>query len=166
MIIRPAQPSDAKDMVALLNQIIAVGGTTAHQEPYDEDKMLHHYIAAEGLISCQVAEIEGKVLGFQWIRWADPVQDSAPKDWGIIASFVDNNAAGKGLGQHLFRETLAATSQAGAVAIDATIRADNVPGLRYYGGLGFVDYDRLVGLPLSDGTVVDRVRKRFDVRPN
>lgn len=163
MIIRPALPSDATDMVVLLNKIITAGGTTAHQELFDEDKMLRHYIAADGLISCQVAEIAGNVLGFQWVRWADPVADGAPKDWGIIASFVDNDAAGKGLGQHLFRATRTAAAKAGVVAIDATIRADNVPGLRYYSGLGFTDYDRIVGSPLSDGTIVDRVRKRFDI---
>lgn len=162
MIIRPAIASDAPDMVVLLNMIIAAGSTTAHQKPFDEAEMLRHYIAPEGLVSCQVAEIDGKVLGFQWLGWAGQ-SDNMPKGWAIIASFVANEAAGKGLGQHLFRATVAAATNAGVTVIDATIRADNVPGLRYYSGLGFADYDRLVDVPLSDGAIVDRVRKRFDL---
>jgi ribosomal protein S18 acetylase RimI-like enzyme len=47
--------------------------------------------------------------------------------------------------------------------IDATIRADNTGGLAFYSRQGFVDYDRLVGVPLEDGTPVDRLRKRFDI---
>ncbi|WP_341367677.1 GNAT family N-acetyltransferase [Yoonia sp. BS5-3] len=163
MIIRPATAADAPDMVTLLNAIIEAGGTTAHQTLFDETTMLEHYIESDGLISCLVAEIEEVVLGFQWLRWAKPEQDGVPDDWAIIASFVANRAAGKGVGQHLFKATRTAASQAGVAAIDATIRADNTPGLRYYSGLGFVDYDRLTGLALSDGTIVDRIRKRFDI---
>jgi hypothetical protein len=45
---------------------------------------------------------------------------------------------------------------------DATIRADKYnSGLRYYKGLGFVDYDRLMDIPPRDGTRVDRIRKRL-----
>lgn len=161
MIVRPAVPMDAPDMVALLNQIIATGGTTAHQTPFDEAKMLHHYIAPTNPLSCQVAQVDGKVLGFQWLGWPDT--ENMPEDWAIIASFVATKAAGKGIGQHLFDATLSAAKSAGVSTIDATIRADNVPGLRYYGGLGFVDYDRVVDLPLADGTVVDRICKRFDI---
>ncbi len=47
--------------------------------------------------------------------------------------------------------------------IDATIRADNASGLAYYKAMGFTDWDVLRDVPLSDGRVVDRIRKRFDL---
>ena len=47
--------------------------------------------------------------------------------------------------------------------IDATIRADNTGGLAFYGRMGFTDYDCVAGVPLKDGTLVDRIRKRFDL---
>ena len=50
---------------------------------------------------------------------------------------------------------------AGVQTIDATIRADNVGGLKYYGGLGFTDYAEIPNLPLSDGTPVTRIRKKL-----
>ncbi|MFG5379981.1 GNAT family N-acetyltransferase [Yoonia sp. R2-816] len=163
MIIRDATAADAAQMTAILNEIIALGGTTAHQRPFDEDRMLHHYIAPSDPLSCQVAEDQGAILGFQYLGWPDPDEGYMPEHWAIIASFVASSAAGKGVGQHLFAATKAVAIKAGVKTIDATIRADNVPGLRYYSGLGFTDYDRLIGIPLRDGTVVDRVRKRYDL---
>ena len=163
MIVRPATRADAPDMTALLNAIIAQGGTTAHQTPFDTDRMIAHYIEAPFGLSCMVAEEDGRVIGFQALEWPDPAGDRFPEGWGFIASFVASEAAGKGVGQHLFAATRAAARQAGMVAIDATIRADNVPGLKYYSGLGFVDYDRLRDVPLRDGTRVDRIRKRYDL---
>ena len=163
MIIRPATVADVPQMTVLLNEIIAIGGTTAHQTPFDNDKMLHHYLARPEVVSCLVAEENGAVLGFQYLAWASDPDDPMPDGWAIIASFVAQSAAGKGVGQHLFAATKESAATAGVETIDATIRADNVAGLRYYGGLGFVDYDRLLDVPLRDGTPVDRVRKRFDL---
>lgn len=163
MIIRQATPDDAADMVAVLNPIIAAGGTTAHQRPFDEARMVSHYITPEYLVCCHVAEIDGQVLGFQSLEWPNPSQGDVPKGWAFIASFVANGAAGKGVGQHLFAKTKEAAAAAGVQTIDAKIRADNVPGLKYYSGLGFKDHDRVVDVPLRDGTLVDRIRKRYDL---
>lgn len=163
MIIRPASESDAAEMTILLNEIITAGGTTAYQTPFDKAQILEHFIALPELIGCHVAEVDGHVLGFQWLRWGNSEHDNVPRDWAIIASFVARSAAGKGIGRQLFRATIEAAQHAGVATIDAMIRADNVSGLRYYSGLGFVDYDRLKDVALSDGTRIDRVRKRFEV---
>jgi ribosomal protein S18 acetylase RimI-like enzyme len=163
MIVRPATPADASDMTTLLNAIIEIGGSTAHETAFTPETMLIHYIAPPALVCCHVAENEGKVIGFQWLGWPRNPDDPMPKGWAVIASFVAPEAAGMGVGQGLFAATKAAAKLAGVTAIDATIRADNVAGLRYYGGLGFADYNRRVGIPLQDGTKVDRIRKQFDL---
>ncbi len=163
MIIRDAENRDAADMSALLNAIIAKGGTTAHQRPFDPERMRKHYLAQHNFISCIVAEDAGRIIGFQSLAWPGEDEGRLPKNWGIIASFVADQAAGKGVGQRLFAATRQKAQAANVATIDATIRADNVPGLRYYSGLGFVDYDRIKDVPLSDGTLVDRVCKRFDL---
>lgn len=161
--VRPAALSDAPAMAALLNDIIARGGTTAHQAPFDTARMQDHYIAPPALVCCTLAEIDGALAGFQSLTWATDPHDPMPPGWAIIASFVDPARQGQRAGQHLFAATRAAALEAGVKVIDATIRADNVPGLRYYSGLGFADYGRLVAVPLRDGTPVDRIRKRFDM---
>ena len=162
MIIAPATSGDAPGMTALLNAIIERGGTTAHQRLYDTDNMMRHYIAPPELVCCHVAKECSNVLGFQWVGWPKRISPM-PDGWAVIASFVAIEAAGQGIGQQLFKASRATARAAGVKTIDATIRADNVPGLRYYGGLGFVDYDRLVDVPLRDGTRVDRIRKRLDL---
>ncbi len=109
------------------------------------------------------------MLGFQILEHADPNWKGPgwlPEGWAVIASFVAQDQQGRGgVGQRLWRETLLAAKVAGVASIDATIRADNVPGgLAYYAGLGFRDYDRIEAVPpLADGRKTDRIRKRFDL---
>ena len=160
---RPARPEDATALTGIINPIIAAGGTTAHQTPFNEDRMMHHYIAPDGLIACTVAERDGVPVGFQSLIWPNEVEDRFPDGWAIIASFVQLGQTGAGIGKAIFAATRKAAEAAGVQVIDATIRADNPAGLRYYSGLGFRDYAVLRGIPLRDGTPVDRIRKRLDL---
>ncbi|MEZ5780033.1 MAG: GNAT family N-acetyltransferase [Paracoccaceae bacterium] len=156
-------------MTALLNEIIALGGSTAHLRPFTQERTRQLYIAPPLGISCTLAEDGGRIVGFQALEWCDPAwtgPDRLPDDWAVIASFVAPDMQGRGIGRALWAVTQAAARDAGVTAIDATIRADNAAGLHYYGGLGFTDYARLRGIPLSDGRPVDRVRKRFDLGRN
>lgn len=160
---RTAVPSDAAQMTELLNEVIAIGGTTAHQRPFDPDRMLHHYIQPAHHISTIVADLDGAIVGFQMLVWPDPALGPMPDHWGLIASFVKVGITGKGIGRALFTATCAAARDAGCRHIDATIRADNVSGLRFYSAMGFTDYDIIKDAPLRDGRLVDRIRKRFDL---
>jgi hypothetical protein len=47
--------------------------------------------------------------------------------------------------------------------INATIRADNAPGLGYYARRGFTDYATDPAFSLRDGTIVGRISRRFDL---
>ena len=125
--------------------------------------MLHHYIAPEGLICCFVAEREGQAAGFQCLLWPNDAENPFPMGWAIIATFVEVGRTGSGIGTALFCATRRAAKHAGVRTIDATIRADNTGGLRYYSKMGFRDYHRLTAIPLRDGTSVDRIRKRYDL---
>lgn len=166
VLVRPAQPADAQAMCDVINPIIAEGSTTAHRRPFDPARIQGHYIASPRGMSCVTAWDSESLLGFQSIDFADPNDTgpyALPAGWGDIGSFVAPEAQGRGVGRALFAASLDVARQVGLIAIDATIRADNVPGLAYYSGLGFVDYARIEGLALSDGTIVDRIRKRFTV---
>ena len=159
---RPATAKDATAMAALLNEMIAIGGTTAYEEPFTTESMDHHYVSARNLIACTVAEQNGELLGFQGLFRPD-AEDSLPADWAFIATFARVGHTGGGVGRALFAQTVKAANGAGVRTIDATIRADNTGGLAFYSRMGFTDYGRLAGLPLKDGTPVDRIRKRFDL---
>jgi GNAT superfamily N-acetyltransferase len=162
LTLRPAAVDDAADMAALLNEIITIGGTTAYEELFDPQEMTASYVTAPNLICCTVATQDRFLLGFQGLFHPTP-DDLLPADWAFIATFARPMRQGGGVGRVLFAETLRIARAAGVKTIDATIRADNEGGLRFYSRLGFVDYDRLHAKPLRDGTPVDRIRKRLDL---
>lgn len=158
MIVRPALPADAAAMAALQNRIIRIGGTTAHQVERPAEAVRAAYITGPAVVCCHVAW-DGAVLGFQAVEaWP-----GLPEGWGDIGTFVDPDVQARGIGTALFAATVAACRRAGLRTLNATIRADNVPGLAYYARVGFVDHARDDGWALDDGRVVGRVSRRFEL---
>jgi RimJ/RimL family protein N-acetyltransferase len=156
MIPRRATPADAVPLSALINQIIAAGGTTAHETPFTPDQFGHHDIAGPEVICCHL--VDGP-LGFQGLwRWAD-----LPEDWGDIGTFVAPAARGTGAGAALLKATLDLARREGLRTINATIRADNALGLACYGKLGFRDYAAEPAFGLKNGSRVGRISKRLDL---
>jgi RimJ/RimL family protein N-acetyltransferase len=100
------------------------------------------------------------LVGFQSLS----IYGNPPNGTADIATFARMNPKTKGVGTALFPATRIAAEALGLELINATIRADNVSGLAYYGKMGFETYDRLVRVPLLDGTPVDRIKKRFVVK--
>ena len=162
--IRDATLEDADALTALINRIISIGGTTTHLVHFDAEQMRNTYVKPILGISCLIAEIRGHITGFQSLEWSDPEwrgEDRIALDWAFIAIFVAPDNHGKGIGKLLFEQTKKRALYFGVNTIDATIRADNQAGLRYYTRLGFTDYDRMSARPLSDGTLVDQIRKKM-----
>ncbi len=158
IVVRPARPDDAAFLCALLNQIIQRGGTTAYQEILSQDQFAQNYLENPRTVSCFVACIEDETrLGFQHVDTNSKLHD----DWGDIATFAKINSPVRGIGTALFDATLVAAREAGLVAINATIRADNTSGLGYYSKMGFVTYAVAEAVPLMDGTPVDRISKKY-----
>jgi len=161
--IRPATRQDAPGMAELINAIIAIGGTTAYEDPFDAVSMDAAYISLPERVSCFIAEADSRIVGFQGLMRAFDPDDPLPDGWATIGTFVRVGLTQRGVGGALFARTRIAARDAGVCVIDATIRADNAGGLAFYARQGFVDYDRLVGVPLRNGALIDRIRKRFDI---
>lgn len=159
MIVRAAGPGDAEAMAALQNDIIRAGGTTAHQSARTAAQVRQDYIDGVEVISCQLAEKDGALLGFQSVGR----HPALAQGWGDIGSYVKQDLQRSGVGRALFEATVAALRVAGITTINAAIRADNGPGLGYYARRGFVDYGQEPDFALADGRVVGRVLKRFDL---
>ncbi len=156
--VRPMMPEDVADACRILNDIIAAGGTTAHEIPFSEALFTQSYLTGADMICCHVAlDDQGAVAGFQWLG----THDALPEDCADIATFTRRDPPLRGAGRTLFQETSKTAAALGLKAINATIRADNSPGLSYYGKMGFVDYSVDYGRPLRDGTPVNRISKRF-----
>lgn len=140
--VRPALPQDARAMAQILNEIIEIGGTTAHRQQFDEERIITYFISPKLGISCFVALEGEQLLGFQSLEWSDPdwPGDRLPADWAIVATFVDPHAHKRGAGRALFANTVEAAKKAGVSFIDATIRKENAGGQAFYQGIGFTDY--------------------------
>ncbi|WP_434713966.1 GNAT family N-acetyltransferase (plasmid) [Rhizobium sp. YTUHZ045] len=159
MHIRRAASADAEELCSLLNELILAGGTTALETPLTAAEFADWFIDGEFPLICHVAEHDRSLAGFQSLSlFGDP-----PKGYADIATFARMNPKISGVGSALFPATLAAAEELGLEFINATIRADNVGGLAYYTKMGFEPYDRLIQVPLLDGTPVDRIKKRFRV---
>lgn len=158
--VRPAIPLDASSMARLLNEIIAIGGTTALVTSVASDDLVASMADAPDQSAWHVALNEAEqVVGFQWIQPSDQL----PPDAAEIATFVQVGHTGLGIGSALFNATTKAAKAMGYVWIRANIRSDNEGGLTYYQSRGFRDYGTIEGYALADGTTVDKTLKRYDI---
>lgn len=156
--VRRAEVTDVPAMREILNEIIVIGGTTAFETPLSEADVQAWMLNGPKVLFCHVAlDDAGAVAGFQYMSTTDE------PGIGSIASFARQTPVIRGVGRALFQATLAASRDAGLSAINAKIRGDNVPGLGYYSKMGFVDHHVVPGVPLNDGTPVDRVVKRLQL---
>ncbi|WP_299026681.1 GNAT family N-acetyltransferase [uncultured Sulfitobacter sp.] len=158
--VRPAMPLDTGSMARLLNEIIKIGGTTAIVRPVTGDDLGEWMQNGSDRAAWHVAlDDQEKVVGFQWIA----PSEALPEEAAEIATFVQVGQTGLGIGSELFKATTKAAKSLGYVWIRANIRADNEGGLTYYQSRGFRDYDIIEGYELSDGSLVDKRLKRYDI---
>ena len=158
MIIRPAHPEDGEQMADILNPLIEDGTSTAIEDPVTGDEMRRWMRDRSTRSTWQVAEADGRLLGFQW---AAP-HDSLPDDAASIATFARIDGAGRGVGTDLFAATKVACKALGYCWINASIRSDNDSGLRFYTKMGFNTYNVDPSHSLGSGKVTGKTHKRFD----
>jgi len=152
---RNMNPDDVPACVAIINATIAIGGTTAYENPYENATFQAHYL--EEAATAMVVTFDGRVVGFQSCFEVEPGVYS-------IGSFTDQEQPARGAGRALIEATIAAARKNRATAILAKITSDNTGGLAYYSKMGFVDHEVIKGdLTRRDGTVVDRIVKRFEL---
>ena len=152
LTVRPMERKDCGPLAEMLNHTIALGGTTAYEEPFSEAGFAEEFLYGD-IVSSLVAEADGQPVGFQVLIAYDAVDRSKL----AIATFADQRTPKPGVGTALMAATKARARQLGCAVIVAKIRADNASGLPFYAKHGFVEVDRQTGIPLNDGTPVDRV---------
>ena len=159
LLVRPFMPGDAPALADLLNAIIAQGGTTALQDSFTPETLAHTYLDGPAVHLCLVAvdSATNRIEGFQTLgRYP-----TLPDDVGDIGTFARVDGAQRGVGSALFTAMVDSARALGLSAINATIRADNGGGIAFYTKQGFIDHAVTAGVPLNDGTPVDRVHKRY-----
>ena len=152
-IVRDMRKEDVPACVTILNHIVALGGSTAREDPYDEQDFEAHYL--HGSPISNVVINNRTIIGFQT---ALEVEDGVYS----IATFTDRNNPVKGAGRAIVEKTISDARALNGSAIIARITADNAGGLAYYSKVGFVDYAVAKNdLTRKNGKQVDRIIKRF-----
>lgn len=159
LVIRDARPGDVPALCDMLNVIVRTGGTTARLQEMTVSEFTAHYVTGGHVSACLVALLDSQAVGFQGLS----TDERLPAGWVDIGTFTRRENSVKGAGAALFAETRGRAVGMGFAVINATIRADNVPGLAYYARMGFRDYKIDRAVPLGDGQLVDRINRRFDL---
>ena len=158
--IRRATSADAPHLCEILNEIVAIGGTTALEIQLTTAEFDNDFISGPGCIFCHVAQAaDGTALGFQVLQR----NSDLPDDWGDIGTFTRRTPRTPSVGTALFQQTKKAAREHGVSVINATIRADNYAGMPFYEKMGFATYKIVKAVPLKDGTPVDRVFRRYTI---
>lgn len=151
--VRRMEERDVPACVEIINHIIAMGGSTAYEEPYAEADFAAHYLREAPVTN--VVLYDGRLVGFQA---AFDVGDG----FYSVGSFTDRVVPVKGAGRAVFAKTLEDCRKRGGEAILAKITSDNVGGLAFYSSIGFQDWKVVPNdQQRKDGTLVDRVIKRY-----
>jgi L-amino acid N-acyltransferase YncA len=146
-------------MADILNEIIAIGGSTAHETPVTAQDLAGWFLGDDAYCCFVAVDDASDIAGFQGLE----ISDAYGADIGDISTFARQTPKTPGIGTALFKATLEGARTANLTALNAKIRADNVSGLAYYTKMGFQDHRVIPGVPLSDGTPVDRVLKRYQL---
>ena len=160
-IVRPVAPEDAPALTELLNAIIARGGTTALEDAFTPESLARTYLNGPAVYICLVAvdPTSERIEGFQTLgRYPN-----LPDDVGDIGTFARVDSTQRGVGSALFADMAIQARALGLSALNATIRGDNRGGLTFYDKHGFLNVGVTAGVPLKDGSLVDRVHKRFEL---
>ena len=159
MKIRHSTIEDVADMCEIINEIISIGGTTAYEKHLTTNEVSSIFMSSANCICCFVAVENGLVLGFQALStWSE-----LDVGWADIATFSRANPKTPGVGTALFVATSEFARENGIRNINATIRSDNMSGLKYYEIMGFENYSVQKKVPLQDGTPIDRISKCLEI---
>jgi len=156
---RPADPGDAAALAGLLNPILQAGGTTALEDPLSPGTLADWFISGPHALICTLAEDDSGLLGFQSLSRFHPL----PPGWADVSTFTRQTPRRPGTGTARFAATVGRARAAGLVTLNATIRVDNSGGRAFYARMGFRRHGIRTGIPLRDGTPVDRLHHRLDL---
>lgn len=145
--------ADIHACVSIINHIISLGGSTAHEDAFDDAGFADHYMDEPDVAN--VVTHDGRVVGFQ---------AAFEVETGVysIGSFTDQQNPVRGAGAAVFAKTQTDCRKLAGTSIIAKITSDNTGGLSYYSKMGFrPDTIWPAHFTRADGTTVDRIVKRF-----
>ena len=158
IFIRSAVLDDAGELSVLLNEIIAIGGTTAIVGPVSPEEFADYFLQGESHICCFRCGRRGR--GTPPVSRLLGATRNCRRTGPISRRLRVTRPKSPGSAPLCLPETRKFVEQSCLTALNATIRADNEGGLKFYGKLGFRTYTVAKQVPLRDGNRIDRISKR------
>jgi len=102
LTVRAARPGDIAAATVLLNQIIAVGGSTVIEDPLTQAEVAEWFLTPGPRVWCGHVALQGNVVvGFQ----SAGNTDKLPAHWGEMGTYTQIGQAQAGVGTALFAVT-------------------------------------------------------------
>lgn len=158
LVVREVRPEDAEAIVGILNPIIESGAYSALDTPATVEAELDFIgdFPIRGVFHLAEDRRNNRAVGFQTLE-PYATYTHAFDHVGVVATFVDLNLRGQGIGRRLAEATFEAARDKGYEKVFTFVRADNPDALQFYSGLGF----RIVGAAEKqakiNGNYVDEV---------
>ncbi|MFW2177949.1 MULTISPECIES: N-acetyltransferase family protein [unclassified Moraxella] len=156
--IRPANPTDLAQVVAIYNQSIASKQATADLTPVtvaERQAWFDNHSMDKRPLLVAVDTLKGNVIG--WASFSDLYSRPAYHISAEIGLYIDDTAKGQGVGQELLIELLAIAPSCGIQQAVAKIFAHNQPSLGLFKKLGFEQWGVLKQVCDMDGFIADVV---------
>lgn len=137
LIVRAAEPDDARGIIDVLNPIILAGCYTALDTLFsvEQERDFITNFPGRGIFHVAIAG-DGRLAGFQNVQpFADYTH--AFDHVGVIGTYVDLRQRRRGIASRLFAETVNTASSRGYEKLFAFVRADNPAALAVYRTHGF-----------------------------
>ena len=155
-LIRRATPDDAEAISAIWEVVCAERVYTAVDRPFTPQQEREYIASLSDREAIFLAEVEGRVVGFQSLDlWADYTDSFAHV--GVIGTIILPEWRGKGIGRRLARHTFDFARAHGYEKLVIYVRAGNAGAQAFYRSLGFVPKGVLVKQVKIDGRYEDEV---------
>jgi L-phenylalanine/L-methionine N-acetyltransferase len=155
VLIRPAEPSDAAGVSALLGRIGTFEGTLQMPDAAIASRL--DMLAQVQPRDCKlVAVAGGQIVGMAGLHTLQPSPRRAHVR--LLGIGLAPEWQGRGLGRRMMLRLLDwADRWAGVLRIELHVHADNERAIALYRSLGFVEEGRHRGYALKDGRYVDSI---------
>jgi L-amino acid N-acyltransferase YncA len=153
--VRPATIDDAAGIARVLNGIVAEGGLTALDTPVSLEQERSFLAALGPRSSLLVAELDGRIVGFQGL---DPAGTfAAMAHVAQLGSYVERPWRGHGIARRLWQRNREIGLERGFRKVIIQVRVRNTGALAFYRRLGFEDIGIAREHVVVDGHYEDEV---------
>ena len=156
LTIRRATPEDGEAISAIWEIVCAERAYTAVNQPFTPQQTREYIGSLSDREGTFVAEIRGRIVGFQsldlWAKYSDSFDHV-----GVIGTIILPEWRRKGIGRRLAEHTLDFARANGYEKIVIYVRGSNTRGQAFYRNLGFLPQGVLARQVKIDGRYDDEV---------